>query len=335
MTFRHLPANSVEEALAAMNEHGEDGKVYAGGVALSILMKSRVYAPDVLIDIAGAGELDFIEETENGGIRIGAGTVHRKIETSPLVQERFPLLAEIFRNVATIRIRNQGTVGGNLCFAEPASDPPAAFLVLEARMKTRKADGSERVIPATAFWTGYYECALEEGELLCEIEVDPLPDGYRTAYTRFTTRSKEDKPCVSISAAVRTEEDGLAAKEVRIGLGGVEAVFRRLTAVEEGLKGKELTKENIDAVLADALDDLEPLSDIRASDVYRRQVAPVLIRRTIQAALGRILTRALRLLVFPGALGADAQRKLPPCFSIHLLSVHREWRARRRSGCPE
>ncbi len=285
MAFQHLPANSVDEALAAMREHGDEGKVYAGGVALSILMKSRVYAPEVLIDIAGADDLDFIEETESGGIRIGAKTVHRKIETSPLVQERFPLLAEIFHNVATIRIRNQGTVGGNLCFAEPASDPPAAFLVYEARMKTRKADGAERVIPATEFWTGYYECALEEDELLCAIEVDPLPDGFRTAYTRFTTRSKEDKPCISISAAVSTEEDGKTAREVRIGLGGVEAVFRRLTAVEEGLRGKELTGENIDAVLTGALDDLEPLTDIRASDDYRRQVTPVFIRRTIQKAL--------------------------------------------------
>ena len=287
MGFRHLPANSVEETLAAMKEHGEDGKVYAGGVALSILMKSRVYEPETLIDIAGtAGELDFIEEKEGGGIRIGAMTVHRKLETSPLVQERFPLLAEIFHNVATIRIRSQGTVGGNLCFAEPASDPPGAFLVHEARMKTRKADGGERVIPATEFWTGYYECALEEGELLCEIVVDPLPDGFRTACARFTTRSKEDKPCVSVSAAVLTEEDGETAKEVRIGLGGVEALFRRLTAAEEGLRGGRLAPENIDAVLAGALDDLEPLSDIRASGDYRRQVTPVLVRRTILKALG-------------------------------------------------
>ena len=286
MAFRHVSANSAGETLAAMNEHGDDGKVFAGGVALSILMKSGVYEPEVLIDIAGAGDLDFIEGTENGGIRIGAKTVHRKIERSPLVQERFPLLAEIFRNVATIRIRNQGTVGGNLCFAEPASDPPGAFLVLEARMNTRKPDGSKRGIPAAEFWTGYYECALDEDELLCSIEIDPLSVGFQTACTRFTTRSKEDKPCVSVSTAVLTEGDGKTAKEVRIGLGGVEAIFRRLAAVEEGLKGKELNGEVIDAVLADTLDDLDPLTDIRASGNYRRQVTPVLIRRTIRKALG-------------------------------------------------
>ncbi len=286
MAFRHLSANSVEETLAAMKEHGDDAKVFAGGVALSILMKSRVYAPEVLIDIAGAEDLDFIEETANGGIRIGARVVHRRLETSSLVRERFPLLAEIFHNVATVRIRNQGTVGGNLCFAEPASDPPAAFLVLDARMRARKADGTERTIPASQFWTGYYECALAEDELLCAIEVDPLPAGFRTACTRFTTRSKEDKPCASISAAVLAEEDGRTAREVRIGLGGVEAVFRRLRTAEEGLRGKELNGENIDAALAGALDDLEPLSDIRASGDYRRQVTPVLVRRTILKALG-------------------------------------------------
>ncbi len=187
--------------------------------------------------------------------------------------------------MATVRIRNVGTVGGNICFAEPASDPPAAFLVLEARMKAKKTDGSERVIPASAFWTDYYETALEEDELLTEIEIDPLPGEFRTAYTRFTTRSKEDKPCVSISVAIAAESDRKTCAGARIGLGGVEAVFRRLSAVEDGLKGKELSKEVIGEVLSQTLDDLEPISDIRASDAYRRQVTPVLVRRTIEKAL--------------------------------------------------
>ncbi|MEK6711611.1 MAG: xanthine dehydrogenase family protein subunit M [Nitrospinota bacterium] len=287
MPFQHVPVLTVGEALSAMRQYGEGGKIYAGGVALSILMKSRVYKPEALIDIAGVKELSFIEPTPAGGLRIGAGTVHRAIETSPLVRERFPLLAEVFHNVATIRIRNQGTIGGNICFAEPASDPPGALLALEARMKARGVDGTERVIPAQGFWTGYYECALRPDELLTGIEIGPLPDGFRTGYTRFTTRSKEDKPCVSVSAAVAAEADGVTCREARIGLGGVEPVFRRLTAVEEGLRGKALTREAIDGVLSGALDDLDPISDIRASGDYRRQVTPVLIRRTIEKAMGR------------------------------------------------
>lgn len=287
MSFQHVPVTTVADALAAMKQHGDEGKVYAGGVALSILMKSRIYQPKALIDIARVKELSFIEGTPNGGLRIGAGTVHRLVETSPLVRERFPLLAEVFHNVATIRIRNQGTIGGNICFAEPASDPPAALLVLDARMKARRVDGRERIIPAGEFWTGYYECALGPDELLTEIEIDPLPPGFRTACTRFTTRSKEDKPCISISAAVAAEADGRTCRQVRVGLGGVEAIFRRLGAVEEGLAGKELTRQAIDGVLAGALGDLDPLTDIRASDSYRRQVTPVFIRRTIEKALGR------------------------------------------------
>lgn len=285
MAFEHLAVQSVDETLEAMKKYGDEGKVYAGGVALSILMKSKIFEPEVLIDIMGVDALSFVEGTENRGVRIGAKTVHRQIESSILIRERFPLLAEVFRNVATVRIRNVGTVGGNICFAEPASDPPAAFLVLEARMKARRVDGSERVIPASEFWTGYYETALGEDELLTEIEVDPLPGGFRTAYTRFTTRSKEDKPCVSISAAVATEADGKTCSEARIGLGGVEAVFRRLSAVEEGLKGKALTRDVIDEAISQSLDDLEPISDIRASDEYRRQITPVFIRRTIEKAL--------------------------------------------------
>ncbi|MBI2131530.1 MAG: FAD binding domain-containing protein [Candidatus Tectomicrobia bacterium] len=255
MSFQHVPVTTVADALAAMKQHGEGGKVYAGGVALSILMKSRIYQPKALIDIARVKELSFIEGTPEGGLRIGAGTVHRLVETSPLVR--------------------------------PASDPPAALLVLDARMKARRVDGRERIIPAGEFWTGYYECALGPDELLTEIEIDPLPPGFRTACTRFTTRSKEDKPCISISAAVATEADGRTCRQVRVGLGGVEAIFRRLGAVEEGLAGKELTRQAIDGVLAGALGDLDPLTDIRASDSYRRQVTPVFIRRTIEKALGR------------------------------------------------
>ncbi|MEE9240740.1 MAG: xanthine dehydrogenase family protein subunit M [bacterium] len=285
MAFEHVAVKSVDETLEAMKKYGDDGKVYAGGVALSILMKSKVYEPEAIIDIMGVDGLSFIDGTESGGVRIGAKTVHREIELSILVKERFPLLVEVFHNVATVRIRNVGTIGGNICFAEPASDPPAALLVLEARMKARKVDGTERVIPASEFWTGYYETALEEDELLTEIEIDPLPGEFRTAYTRFTTRSNEDKPCVSVSAAIATEDDGKTCSEARIGLGGVEAVFRRLSAAEDGLKGKELSKDVIDEVLSQSLDDLEPISDIRASGAYRKQVTPVFVRRTIEKAL--------------------------------------------------
>lgn len=268
-----------------MRKYGEEGKIYAGGVALSILMKSRVYEPGALIDISGVEELAYIEESPSGGLSIGARTPHRDIETSPLVQSKIPLLAEVSHNVATIRIRNAGTIGGNIIFAEPASDPPAALLVLEARMMAKKVDGRSRTIPAAQFWTDYYETDLGEDELLTGIEIDPLPSGFRAAYTRFTTRSKEDKPCISISAAVLTEEDGKTCREIRVALGGVEPVFRRLAAVEAGLQGKELLRPVIDDVLAAALGDLEPLSDIRASEDYRREVTPVFIRRTIEKAI--------------------------------------------------
>ncbi len=268
-----------------MRKYGDEAKIYSGGVALSILMKSGVYEPEALIDISRVEELDYIEETPSGGVRIGSRTPHRDIETSPLIRERFPLLAEVFHNVATIRIRNAGTIGGNIIFAEPASDPPAALLVLEARMEVKKTDGRSRTIPASKFWTDYYETSLGEDELLTGIAINSLPPGFRTAYTRFTTRSKEDKPCISISVALASEEDGRTCREVRIALGGVEAVFRRLTAAEGALKGRELTRGVIDEVLSGTLGDLEPLTDIRASDEYRRQVTPVFIRRTIEKAL--------------------------------------------------
>ncbi|MFC1491696.1 hypothetical protein ACFLQ0_03805 [Nitrospinota bacterium] len=149
-----------------------------------------------------------------------------------------------------------------------ASEVPHAKIKNIDTSRAEKLPGV-RIVLSAEFWTGYYESALGEDELLTE--VDPLPPGFGTAYTRFTTRSKEDKPCISISAVMATEGDGKTCREARLGLGGVEAVFRRLTAAEEALKGKELTRKAIDEVLSKTLDDLEPLSDIRVSDDYRRR----------------------------------------------------------------
>lgn len=281
--FELLTVKTVDEACDALSAHAEDGKLIAGGVALLIVMKQRIFSPAYLIDIGELSELNFIRD---GGetLSIGALTPHRAIENDASVKSGYPLLAEAFHRVGTIRIRNQGTIGGNLCFAEPAADPPAALMAMEAELVIRKKGGS-RTVPIGEFFTDYYETCLEPDELLTEIRVPRLGSEWKTAYSKFTTRSKEDKPALSVAAAVSTESDGKTCKDVRICVGAAVATPKRMSEAESFLKGKELT----DSVLREAGElakgAVEPISDIRGSAEYKREMVGVFLRRTVQAAL--------------------------------------------------
>ncbi|MFQ5895997.1 MAG: FAD binding domain-containing protein [Nitrospinota bacterium] len=281
--FELISPRTIEEACDALHEHADHGKILAGGLALLIVMKQGVFSPECLIDIGEIGDLNHVRANKDH-LSIGAMTPHRTIETHPEVASGFPLLQRVFGSVGTIRIRNQGTIGGNLCFAEPAADPPAALMVMEAELVARKKGGN-RTIPIGGFFTGYYETALEPDELLTEIRVPRLPEGWRTAYTKFTTRSKEDKPALSVAAAVELEADGKTCRDVRICVGAAVATPRRMSEAEAFLRGKELT----DAVLREAGEvakaAVEPIADIRGSAEYRREMVGVFLRRTVQAAV--------------------------------------------------
>jgi len=281
--FELLTVKTVDEACDALSAHAEDGKLIAGGVALLIVMKQRIFSPAYLIDIGELSELNFIRD---GGetLLIGALTPHRAIENDASVKAGYPLLAEAFHRVGTIRIRNQGTIGGNLCFAEPAADPPAALMAMEAELVIRKKGGS-RTVPIGEFFTDYYETCLEPDELLTEIRVPRLGSGWKTAYSKFTTRSKEDKPALSVAAAVSTESDGKTCKDVRICVGAAVATPKRMSEAESFLKGKELTDATLRAAGDMAKGAVEPISDIRGSAEYKREMVGVFLRRTVQAAL--------------------------------------------------
>ncbi len=281
--FELITVKTVDEACEELSAHAEDGKVLAGGVALLIIMKQRIFSPDYLIDIGELDDLNYVR-ADGDHLSIGALTPHRTIESHPDVVAGFPLLAEAFHRVGTIRIRNQGTIGGNLCFAEPAADPPAALTALEAELVIRKK-GGERTVGIGDFFIDYYETCVEADELLTEIRVPRLGPEWRTAYSKFTTRSKEDKPALSVAAAVALEEDGRTCREARVSVGAAVATPKRMGEAEEFLKGKELS----DAVLREAGElakgAVDPISDIRGSAEYKREMVGVFLRRTIERAL--------------------------------------------------
>jgi len=269
--------------LDALSEHSEDGKLIAGGVALLIVMKQRIFSPAFLIDIGDLSELSYVRE-EGETLSIGSLTPHRAIENDAVVVSGYPLLAEAFHRVGTIRIRNQGTVGGNLCFAEPAADPPAALMAMEAELVLKKKGGS-RTVSINDFFTDYYETCVESDELLTEIRVPRLAPEWKTAYSKFTTRSKEDKPALSVAAAVSVESDGKTCKDVRISVGAAVATPKRMSDAESFLKGKELSESVLSEAGELAKGAVDPISDIRGSAEYKRAMVGVFLRRTVQAAV--------------------------------------------------
>ncbi|MGE5853110.1 MAG: FAD binding domain-containing protein [Deltaproteobacteria bacterium] len=278
-----LQPTSLDEALSHLSAKSDETKIISGGTALVIMLKNRLIAPATLLSLSGLQELRGIRHEPAIGLRIGALATIREAETSPIVRERQPVLAETFGKVGNIRVRHAATVGGNLSEADYASDPPCVLVALRARVKARSAHG-EREIPLTDFFKGFYETALAPDEILTELIVpDALPET-RAAYVKYVSRSSEDRPCVGMAAVLEKEADG-NCKSLRLVAGAVSEKPEEIASAEKLAGGKQLTAMMIDEI-ADAYSSaIEPLSDLRGSAWYRKQIIRVMARRAIQQAL--------------------------------------------------
>jgi len=284
--FDFLEPTSLEEAYAALSEHGDDAKIMAGGTALILFMRQRLLQPAVIVSLRQVPGLDEVQAVD-GGIRIGTLVTHRRAELHPLVRERFPALEETLERVATIRIRNMGTVGGNLAHSDPAQDPPATLLALGASVDV-VGPGGKRTIPLDEFFTDYYENALEPGEVLTHINVPPPPARHAQAFSKFLPRSVDDYATVAVAVSLALSPDGKRCEEAQIGLGSVAPTPLRARGAEAVLRGQELT----DAVLREAGEaaaaECDPLPDIRGSAEYKRENVKVWLARTVRRALERV-----------------------------------------------
>jgi carbon-monoxide dehydrogenase medium subunit len=284
-TFEYRAAASVDEALSLLREHGDDAELIAGGTSLVLMMKQGLVQPGFVVGLQGLRELRQIRSVDNGGLEIGALVTHRAVETSPVVKRFAPALAETFSRIATIRIRNQATIGGNLAHADPAQDPPPMLLALDASVEVA-SDGATRTIPLHEFFVDYFETALRPGELLRSVRIPPLPAGARVAYTKFLPRTEDDYATVAVAALLALDEDR-RVREIRIGLGALGTTPLRARAVENALRGQKIS----DALIADAAalvrDEVDPLDDVRGSASYKREMARVWTRRTLESLAGR------------------------------------------------
>jgi len=285
--FKYLAPKTLKEALTLLDKYGEDCKVIGGGQSLLILMKQGLVAPEYLISIKGISELDYIESDAQEGLRIGALTTHRAIEKSPVMQNGFRVLAEMEERLASIQTRNWGTIGGNLCHGDPAGDPAPVLMVLHATLKTAGLNG-ERAMPVEDFFLDYFETALEPGELLTGIQVPVPPPHTGSAYTKFNV-IESDLATVGVAVSVTLDSGGGVCQDVRIALGAVAPTPIRAKQAEEVLKGKKITDELLGEAGQIASTETEPVSDIYASEEYRRELVKILVKRVGKEALARAM----------------------------------------------
>lgn len=266
--FEYRRASTLDEALSLLSEGGEDVKLLAGGHSLLPLMKLRLAAPSVLIDIGRLRDLSFVRE-DGDRIVVGALTRHRDLETNQTLRAHAPLLAHVAGQVGDPQVRHRGTIGGSVAHGDPASDLPAACLALGATFKAVGPSG-ERTIEATDFFQGFLETALSPDEILTEISL-PKATGAGWSFQKFNRRA-QDWAIVGV-AALRGERTGVAL----INMGPVPL---KASAVEEAIAGGASDAE----AAAHAADGLEPPSDLNASAEYRTHLAQVLVRRALEEA---------------------------------------------------
>jgi carbon-monoxide dehydrogenase medium subunit len=283
--FEYFAPKTVEEALALLSKYKGDAKLIAGGQSLLILMRQGLVTPRYLIDIKGISSLDYIKFNPKEGLRIGSLATHRAIEKSSAIQSRFSVIAEMEKRIADVENRNWGTIGGNLCHADPVGDPAPVLIALDGKLKIASLSANKS-IGIEDFFLDYFETALHTDEILTEIEVpNPLPHT-GAAYDK-TTAIEVDYSIVSAAVSITLGSKSNTCTNARIVLGAVANVPLRAKKAEKVLVGKEITDNSIEEAAQIASEEARPTSDIHASEVYRRDLVKVLVRRVGREALER------------------------------------------------
>jgi carbon-monoxide dehydrogenase medium subunit len=283
--FEYLAPKTLGEALALLDKHGDECKVIAGGQSLLILMRQGLVAPAYLIDIKGLPGLATIKLDPKEGLKIGALVTHRAIEKSPEIQQRFGVLHEMERRLASIQTRNWGTIGGNLCHADPAGDPAPVLIAMNATVTVTSTKGP-RTVPLEDFVLDYFETAMQHNELLTEIRVPTPAPQTGTVYSKFNVIESE-LGTVGVAVSITLSATDRTCGDVRIVLGGAGPRPLRAKQAEAALRGKKITDDLLKEAGERAAAEAQPISDINASADYRRELLKVQVRRMAAEALSR------------------------------------------------
>jgi carbon-monoxide dehydrogenase medium subunit len=277
--FEYVEPETLEEALEILAGDPDDTLVMAGGTSLVILMKQDLVRP---ARVVGLRRIAQLREIGAGGetLALGALATHGALARSEAVRRHAPALASTFAAVATVRIREQATLGGNLAHADPAQDPPVTLLALDGVAIARSRFG-ERRIPLDALFADIFETSLEPGELLLRVELPALPAGARVTYKKFLPATLDDYATVSVAAVVAMDGAG-ACTHTRIALGGAGPVPMRAREAERSLIGRRLDDAAIREAAALAAAATDPIDDLRGSAEYKRAMAGVWTERALR-----------------------------------------------------
>jgi carbon-monoxide dehydrogenase medium subunit len=279
--FDYVRPGSLDEAVRALADGGDEAKVIAGGQSLLPLLRLRLAYPELLVDLAGLAELRGVTDAGDS-LLIGARTTHYQLIHDPLVAEHCGLLAQATGTVADPAIRHRGTLGGALAHADPAGDLPAVALALDVTL-IAKGPGGDREIAAADFFVDYLTTSLEPDEILTGIRVPKLGPGWGYRYEKFH-RTAQSWATVGVAALVRRSNGSVA--EARIGLTNMGPVPVRATAAESAAAGAQASRDALRAAAAQAAEGTEPPGDLHGAPDYRRHLARVLTERALPAAAG-------------------------------------------------
>ena len=275
--FDYLEPDSLHDVCLLMSQKGDDARLIAGGTALMLALRQRLVSPSSLISMARLPELRGIHVDDQNRLTIGAFSTHSEVAESAHIQQHYPMLASMASQVANWQVRNQGTIGGNLCYADPATDPPGCLLALGAEVVLQGA-GQQRILPMADFLVDYYETALQAGEILVAIRLPAAHPNFQGSYLRYLKTPADHRPLVNVS--ITSHAQGNAIRDVCLVVGAATPFPVRLNAANALIEEK-LSLSLIQSVAESASKEIDALSDARGTSDYRRDVVRVLVTRAL------------------------------------------------------
>lgn len=281
--FRYLAPKTVDELCGMMNKYEESCRIMAGGTDMLVRMKDRVLTPRYLIDLKKIGSLNYIHYDAASGLRIGATTTLRIIENSEIIREKFSVIAAAAHSIGSVQIRNRGTIAGNLCNAAPSADMAPALIALGSTVNIVSSSG-ERIVALEQFFTGPGRTVLGNDEVVTEIGVPNMEPGTGVTYYKHSLRRAMDLAIVGVAAKLCLEQNYGICSDARVVLGAVSPIVMRAVKAEDVLVGKEINIDLIEEAARAAAGECRPISDVRGSAEYRREMVRVFTKRSLLEA---------------------------------------------------